>query len=321
MPLRDKNNTIPVLIGAALAFLGIKFWKKAKGSQSQKNTVRRKQVPYPTHEQESGTFSTLSYNIAGLPGVVSQAVTKRGTSIALIGRLINGYDLVNIQEDFHYHRQLYHGGNKHPFRTATKGPTLFGDGLNTLSLFPLYQLRRMPWANCTKSNCLTPKGFSYCRVGLAKDVFIDLYNVHANAYEDAQSAYARRLNIIQLYNYVKKHSEGQAVLIMGDMNSNYSDPRDNVKFLVKKAGLKDVWIELMNSQKLPEIIRNLRYLPKLHVTDLSESIDKVFYRSSSRITLSPKNYRIEGQLFTNKDKLPLSDHLPVAVDFEWKLVH
>lgn len=319
MPLKGKNKALlNLLICSAVVYLAAKLKKRANARPYP--YIRKKHLEHPVHEQSAGSFSTLSYNIAGLPALISQAITDRNASTAQIGRKANKYDIVNVQEDFNYHEQLYYEGNRHPYRTVTKGPALWGDGLNTLSRFPIYHLKRIPWKHCTGSNCFTPKGFSYCRIGLAKDVYIDLYNVHANAYEDAKSAYARRLNMRQLLAFIKVHSEGEAVLIMGDMNSSYSDPRDNVKDLVKKAGLTDTWIELMNGNQLPDIVRNIRYLPLLDIDHLSESIDKVFYRSSRKIKLKPGNYRIAGEEFTNGDKLPLSDHLPVAVDFDWKIV-
>lgn len=320
MPLKGKNKALlKLLIYSSLVYLVAKLRKKTNARPYP--YIRKKHLEHPVHKQKTGSFSTLSYNIAGLPALISQAITDRKTSTILIGKKINKYDIVNVQEDFNYNRQLYYEGNKHPYRTVTKGPALWGDGLNTLSRFPIYDLKRVPWKHCTGSNCFTPKGFSYCRIGLAKDVYIDLYNVHANAYEDAKSAYARRLNMIQLYRFLKKHSEGQAILIMGDMNSTYSDPRDNVKELVKKAGLTDTWIELMNGNQLPEIAKNLKYLPLLDITHLSESIDKIFYRSSQKLILKPSNYRIAGEEFTDHNQLSLSDHLPVAVDFEWEITN
>ncbi|WP_051292623.1 endonuclease/exonuclease/phosphatase family protein [Olivibacter sitiensis] len=319
MPLKEqKKALVKLLVYSSFVYLAAKV--KRNLSNSRKVPVRvTSRLPKPSNEHQSGFFSAMSYNIAGLPGIISQAITDRKSSTALIGNKINEYDIVNVQEDFNFHAALYDEGNKHPYRTVTKGPALWGDGLNTLSRFPIYELKRVPWRHCTASNCFTPKGFSYCRIGLAKEVFIDLYNVHANAYEDAKSAYARRLNMRQLLAFIQANSEGEAVLVMGDMNSSYSDPRDNVKELVKKAGLTDTWIELMNGNQLPEILESIKYLPLLDIDHLSESIDKIFYRSSRKIKLKPSNYRIEGKKFTDGNRLPLSDHLPVAVDFEWKL--
>src|SRR5690348_10327655 len=50
-----------------------------------------------------GSFNVLTYNVAGLPQILSSATTPRDSSTALIGRLINAYDIVHVQEDFNYH--------------------------------------------------------------------------------------------------------------------------------------------------------------------------------------------------------------------------
>ena len=130
----------------------------------------------------SGGFSVLTYNIAGLPEIISSAVTRRAPSIAEIGRKLNAFDIVNVQEDFNYNGNLYNEGNSHPFRTLTKGGVPFGDGLNTLSKYPVHEVRRISWNECTGADCLTPKGFTYSRLEIARNIYVDLYNVHANAY-------------------------------------------------------------------------------------------------------------------------------------------
>ncbi|NMM85850.1 hypothetical protein B2J88_16000 [Rhodococcus sp. SRB_17] len=52
---------------------------------------------------ESGTFRALTYNIAGLPAVLSSARTDRPSSTTSIGARLAPYDVVNVQEDFNYH--------------------------------------------------------------------------------------------------------------------------------------------------------------------------------------------------------------------------
>src|SRR5581483_8603985 len=92
-----------------------------------------------------GSFSVLTYNIAGLPQALSSAPTPRDSSTAQIGRLINAYDVVHVQEDFNYHAYLYDYGNLHPYRTATSGGAGIGDGLNSLSYFPITDFSRTTW--------------------------------------------------------------------------------------------------------------------------------------------------------------------------------
>ncbi|MFI9563877.1 hypothetical protein ACIHCN_10810, partial [Streptomyces rishiriensis] len=81
----------------------------------------------------SGSFNVLSYNVAGLPAIISSASTPRDTSTTAIGQRIAPYDIVHVEEDFNYHSYLYAGDTAHPYRTPTSGGAGIGSGLNTLS--------------------------------------------------------------------------------------------------------------------------------------------------------------------------------------------
>ena len=81
----------------------------------------------------SGAFSVLTYNVAGLPDIISSG--DPATNTRPIGERLGGYDIVHVQEDFNYHADLY-ATDQHPYRTPTSGGVPFGSGLNTLSNFP-----------------------------------------------------------------------------------------------------------------------------------------------------------------------------------------
>ena len=53
---------------------------------------------------ERGRFNVLSLNVAGLPEVLSSSNPKENT--LQMSPLLNGYDIVSIQEDFAYHDDL-----------------------------------------------------------------------------------------------------------------------------------------------------------------------------------------------------------------------
>src|SRR5438477_13068246 len=84
------------------------------------------------HAAGSGTFSVLTYNVAGLPEGLSSAPTPRQSSTTAIGQRLAPYDIVHVQEDFNYHAYLY-AADAHPYRTPTSGGAGIGSGLNTLS--------------------------------------------------------------------------------------------------------------------------------------------------------------------------------------------
>jgi len=269
----------------------------------------------------AGSFSVITYNIAGLPQVICSAATPRKESISAIGRLLNRFDIAHVQEDFNYNQYLYNAGNTHRFRTPTKGAVMTGDGLNTLSKFPVKHLRRIAWTDCTGADCFTPKGFTYTRIEIAPNRFIDFYNVHANAYNHPRAALARRHNMEQLSAYIRRHSPGNAVIVMGDLNGRYSFGQDNLDWFLRENALADPWISLHCKNQLPVSSNAVPSSDILSLTDSSETIDKILFRSSAFIQIKPSAYALEKMMFTNAKGLPLSDHHPVSARFEWKIMN
>jgi hypothetical protein len=91
--------------------------------------------------------------------------------------------MTNSLQDFAYHAYIY-ATDDHPYRTATSGTVIVGSGLNTLANFPWINFSREKWATCSDasgSDCLTPKGFTFMRVEVSEGIWIDFYNLHADA--------------------------------------------------------------------------------------------------------------------------------------------
>lgn len=56
--------------------------------------------------------------------------------------------------------------------------------MNTLSNFAWTDFERVKWDTCSNASgadCLTPKGFTFMRWMPADGVYIDVYNLHADA--------------------------------------------------------------------------------------------------------------------------------------------
>jgi len=264
-----------------------------------------------------GSFSVLTYNIAGLPQALSSAPTPRDSSTAQIGRLINAYDVVHVQEDFNYHAYLYDYGNLHPYRTATSGGAGIGDGLNSLSYFPITDFSRTTWNKRINENALTPKGFSFCRLRIAEGVYIDFYNLHTNAESDAASIAARADNLQQISDYISAVSAGNAVVVMGDMNARYT--RDNnLRLLLNVNGMTDPWITLVRNGSIPALGDSAIVCTFPDETNTCEVVDKIYYRSNKYIQLTPSGYQLLHS-FVNASGQPLSDHLPLTVNFSYTL--
>ncbi|MCS4225308.1 endonuclease/exonuclease/phosphatase family protein [Sphingobacterium sp. BIGb0165] len=274
------------------------------------------------HKKEkdsSGFFSVLTYNVAGLPGFISSAITGRSRSIAEIGKKINPFDIVNVQEDFNYNNSLYLGGNQHPYRTRPKGRVPFGDGLNTLSRFPMSDVVRVPWKKRTGADSLTPKGFTLVKVEIVAGIWLDVYNVHANAQNNRRASSARRDNLNQLRDYIGENSSDNALIVMGDFNAHYSFGDDNLHDFMESTTLVDSWVELQNGGLVPEAKHAFKPPHMLSIGNQSESIDKILYRSNGHLNLAARDYNIENNLFTNLRGLPLSDHYALAANFNWAI--
>lgn len=284
------------------------------------------------HEAAAGTFSVLTYNVAGLPEGLSSS--HPATNQPQISPRLNAYDLVLVQEDFAYHELLV-ADLTHPYQSikdTNPGPWgeqigyAFGDGLNTFSRLPFTDFTRITWNDCfglitNASDCLTPKGFSFQRHELAPGVFLDVYNWHADAGNDPEDQAARRANTRQLYQYIAEHSQGNAVLVMGDTNSRFTRDGDVLPEMLAAVGLTDVWTELVRGGVLPDVGPALTAGCATDPAGAScERIDKIFYRSSDKLLLEALAYDVPVDLFSDAQGVPLSDHDPVYALFRYTVV-
>ncbi|MGW4908893.1 jacalin-like lectin [Streptomyces sp. NPDC004270] len=276
----------------------------------------------PAAAAGSGTFSVLTYNVAGLPESLSSASTPRDTSTTEIGRRIAPYDIVNVQEDFNYHAYLY-STDTHPYRTATSGGAGIGSGLNTVSDYAWDgdDFERVGWNSCQldSGDCLTPKGFTFMRERLAEGVYVDFYNLHTNAGTNDGDEASRADNLSQLTSFISTHSAGNAVVVMGDTNTRYTRTADTIAEFASNNGLTDAWVQLIRGGSAPAKGSDTLLCDQTGATvpNTCEVVDKVLYRSSKLVTLNATSYNNEHAKFLNADGLMLSDHDPITVGFSW----
>ncbi|KAG0636709.1 Endonuclease/exonuclease/phosphatase [Tuber brumale] len=290
----------------------------------------------------TGSLRTLLYNVAGLPGtppyfsilasfrltiseLLSSSRPSRNTPY--ISQRLTNYDLINVQEDFNYHAALY-ASDAHPYRTSTSGGVLFGDGLNTLSNFPFMDFTRIGWTDCyiNSGDCLTPKGFTSMRVQLDPHVWVDVYNLHADAGSHSGDLDARRGNVDQIVEHIKTFSAGMPVVIMGDTNMRYTTVSDSARALGSGAGATDAWVQTWKGGVPPPengVALSCPFPFPSTVTDQAtlsacETVDKILYRSSPVLTLNATGMTNEHRVFvhpTTGD--PLSDHYPLSTTLGW----
>lgn len=272
---------------------------------------------------DSGSFSVLSYNVAGLPSAISSASTPRESSTTAIGQRIAPYDIVHVEEDFNYHSYLYAGDTNHAYRTPTSGGAGIGSGLNTLSKIPYDtdDFERVHWNSCQvdSGDCLTPKGFTFMRERLAEGVYVDFYNLHTNAGTNDGDLASRADNLNQLTAFIKSHSAGNAVVVMGDTNTRYTRSGDTIAEFAAANGLTDPWVQLIRGGTPPAKGSDALVCDQTGATvpNTCEVVDKVLYRSSKLVSLNATSYNNEHAKFLTSDNLMLSDHDPITVGFTW----
>lgn len=248
-----------------------------------------------------GAFSALTYNVAGLPEGLSKSNPERNH--ITISPKLNDFDLVLVQEDFAYHERLI-VSVEHEHRSTPKEPEerIVADGLNRFSRFALGPLERQRWDACNgtldaSSDCLSEKGFSVSSVELADGVVIEVFNFHMDAGGREADDDARKVQIAQMLAEVEARS-GRAMILGGDTNLRSTDELDVPRLAEITGAGFDCACEVLACG--------------------DERIDRFFFRSSDDVVLEPTSWRVpEG--FVDADGEPLSDHLPVAADFTWRV--
>jgi endonuclease/exonuclease/phosphatase family metal-dependent hydrolase len=208
----------------------------------------------------AGRLTVLTYNVAGLPDAVSRRTPS--VSMPLIGRRLDAYELVFVQEDF-AHSDLLAAAAHHPHRSRNEARGFgLGDGLTMFSARPLAALEREPWSVCngllhSGSDCLTPKGFTRTTVELAPGAPVDLYNLHMDAGRAPADRAARLAQAQQLVAAIARHSADRAVIVAGD--TNLRPGRDDEALAeLEAAGLRDACAATDCAQQLRPAARRPR---------------------------------------------------------------
>lgn len=252
----------------------------------------------------AGRLSLLTYNVAGLPQLVSHSEPE--VNVELISPLLNHYDIALVQEDFSYHGRLSAHAD-HPYRSEPMSHSLalMADGLNWFSRLGFSWIHRVRWAQCNgylgaASDCLADKGFSFGVVTLASGVTVDVYNLHAEAGGSVRDVEARRDNFEQLADYLRARSRDRAVIVAGDTNLRLGAPEDaeTLDRFLAVTGLLDACRRFGCGE---------------------ERIDRVFIGSSRHVELDVLGWWTDRR-FVDAEGEPLSDHPAIGVELSWQKV-
>jgi hypothetical protein len=259
-------------------------------------------LPKAPVDAQSGRLRLLTYNVAGLPGIVSGSDPDENTE--KVSPLLNRYDIVLAQEDFSYHDEFVaHAQHEYQVEPQSARFALVGDGLSTLSTYPLGDVVRAEWDHChgyfgDYNDCLGEKGFSMVRVRLNATAIVHVYNVHADAGNSEGDVEARRQEFEQLGAFIHAHSGGHAVIVGGDTNldtlRNAGDRLTLLAFL-RKTGLSDSCAAV----RCPDA-----------------EIDRVLLRGTRALQLRVSSWK-KDEHFVDERGVALSDHPAIGVDIEW----
>jgi hypothetical protein len=308
--------------------------------------------------ERSGTFTALTYNVAGLPQGISGSDPQ--TNSPLISPKLNAYDMVLLQEDwgdpipgvpgiFAFHDEIVADAN-HRYRTDPappprgtdlrrfpSGPILTADGLNQLSRMPFGPIDRQMWDTCFGELHGEAAEVILSAAGLYEPLEPIIGGVVDGGAADcsAQKGFTMTRMIlgvdavVDVYNH---HGEAG------------SGPRDEA---ASAAGFEQLTDYILEHSRGHAVIlggdtnlhtdpgashtRDRRVWQQLQdatgVRDVCSVvacgkdafvIDKFAFRSGGGVTLTPLSHVFERKRFTRSDGEPLSDHDPLAVRFAWK---
>lgn len=277
----------------------------------------------------SGSFSLLNYNVAGLPDFAAMFSGDETLDVAakeaVIGGLLNesGIDYIAVQEDFNFHRSLVKAMPSYTYSTIHQGGVPIGGGLNIYSKRRIYNVEREEWRQrfglFDEGDQLTPKGIVYAVIEIADGVYADLYDIHADAFDTEESQQARVSNFLQLFEMIMRHNSDRPILVTGDFNISIhnapTDPSGEMirRLFIETLGMKDAWIELHNDGDYSDFSR-------WKATGLSEwgnwdSMEKVLYKDGNGIHLEPTSF--EYVEYVGENGKSLSDHKGAKAVFNY----
>lgn len=272
---------------------------------------------------EKYTVKTVNFNVAGLPFAALSGVDVSGNQKVAAKYLSeNNFDIVAVQEDFGYHKNLVGSMSGFSYMTNHTGSVPGGDGLNIFTKdMPVYNETRVPWNEACGilsdgSDELTPKGFVYTVIDVGNGIYVDFYNLHADAYGGKGSIAARTSQYKQLAEFIKARSaeNDRPVIVTGDFNNfmhTHEDDGALYKNLYLGCGLKDAWIEYHNNG-------DYFNLYKWHISGLEawgnwDSVERFMYKSGGGVDVVVSDFRYT-RVCDDSGK-EISDHVSAECDF------
>lgn len=252
----------------------------------------------------SGTFTALTYNVHGLPPEITQDDTAG--RMERIAPLLEGYDLIGLQEDFDDDNHATLATTTHPVKVRFAEPLdddrFYGAGLALFSRDSALGHEHEHYEDCNGTldgagDCLASKGFQMVRIALG-DREIRVYNTHMEAGGGDEDDAARAAHVDQLLSSMDESPYTN--LFMGDTNLNDDDPEDLVEIQrMKDYGLEDS-CDLIGCET-------------------PGRIDRFMVKQGVDVELTLKSWSVETH-FVDGDGVDLSDHEAISTTWSWASV-
>lgn len=268
------------------------------------------------------TVKMINYNVAGMPGFDGKGSSNHKAIANYI--VENDFDIVAVQEDFAYNKSLVNSLEGFDYFTNHAGSIPGGDGLNIFTdNMPIYNEKRVQWdmayGSIAEGDLLTPKGFIHTVIEVADGVYIDFYNIHADAFETLGSREARDSNYDQILTFIEENYENynRPVIITGDFNHHFHSRPDYLSkmydFFCVRGGMKEAWVELCNNGDYFDFTEWQE--SGTEFWGEWDSVEKFMYKDGGGITVTPKEFNYSWIL--NDEGESLSDHAAAECVFEF----
>ncbi len=278
---------------------------------------------YDYDASEKYAVKTVNFNVYGLPfAALNRADLNANHAVAADYFNKNDFDIVAVQEDFGYHDTLVANLNGYNYMTNHTGSVPGGDGLNIFTAdMAVYNETRVTWDDACGilsdgSDELTPKGFVYTVIDIGNGIYVDFYNLHADAYGGEGSVAARTSQYKQLAAFIQARSaeHDRPVIVTGDFNNHLHYREDNAalyNILTVELGLKDAFVEVKNNGDYFDF-------SQWHATGLPawgnwDSIERFMYRAGGGVDVIATDLRYTEVV--NENGEVISDHNAAECDF------
>lgn len=274
-------------------------------------------------QSDAFVVKMANYNVAGMPKFDG---TDGAANHKLIADYIteSGFDIVAVQEDFAYNKSLVSNLAGFDYFTNHFGSIPGGDGLNIFSDgMAIYNEERRPWKDAfgdiAEGDILTPKGLLYTVIEVADGVYVDFYNIHADAFDTLGSVLARKSNFEQVADMIEENSQknNRPVIVTGDFNSFFHVTSDMdskmYEIFYERCGMKDAWVELHNDGNYHD------FSQWDHTADaywgVWDSVEKFLYRDGGGVAVNPVEFKYTW--LKNSENENISDHAMAECVFEF----